>query len=185
VSDIEELRKHLQIPKWHMVFGGSWGSTLSLLYAQTYPEAVGSLVLRGIFTVRRAELAWFYNGGISQFFPEQYDEFINYLPEDKRSDSMSAYYALMTSEDPATRLSAARVWSGLELCASNLYIDEKAFKKLDDDEWVLAHSSIEAHYFNHGAWMEDGQLLMKDNIDKIRHIPSESEQDIDGFRGSD
>jgi proline iminopeptidase len=155
-----------------MVFGGSWGSTLALLYAQTHPDAVGSLVIRGIFTVRKAELAWFYAGGISQFFPEQYDAFINYLPEDKRNDPLSSYYALMTSEDQAVRLSAARAWSAIELCASTLYIDEESFKKLDDDEWVLAHSSIEAHYFKHGAWMEDGQLLMKENIDKIRHIPS-------------
>jgi proline iminopeptidase len=178
VSDVEELRKHLQISKWHMVFGGSWGSTLSLLYAQTHPDAVGSLVLRGIFTVRKSELDWFYKGGIGQFFPEQYDEFINYLPEDKRGDSMSAYYALMTSEDPSTRLSAARVWSRMELSTSSLLIDEESFKNLEDDEWVLAHSSIEAHYFNHGAWMEDGQLLMKENIDKIRHIPSKSKHNI-------
>ncbi|KAF2099295.1 proline iminopeptidase [Rhizodiscina lignyota] len=172
VSDIEALRKHLQIPKWHLVFGGSWGSCLSLLYAQTHPEAVGSLVIRGIFTVRKAELAWFYEGGISQFFPQQYDAFINFLPEDKRSDAMSAYYALMTSEDKATRLSAARSWSEMELCTSNLFIDQEGLKKLDDEVWVLAHSRIEAHYFKHGAWIEDGQLLKTENIDKIRHIPT-------------
>jgi proline iminopeptidase len=162
-----------------MVFGGSWGSTLSLLYAQTYPEAVSSLVIRGIFAVRKSELAWSFSSGIDQFFPEQFDAFINYLPKDKRSDPMSAYYALMTSKDQATRLSAAREWSRMELCTSNLFIDEEGFSKLDDDVWVLAHSRIEAHYFNHGAWIEEGQLLMKENIDKIRHIPSESKHKVD------
>jgi proline iminopeptidase len=179
VSDIETLRKHLQIPKWHMVFGGSWGSTLSLLYAQVHPEAVGSLVLRGIFTVRKSELNWSYQSHSSQFFPEQYESFINYLPEDERGDPMPAYLALMMSEDKATRLSAARKWSELELCTSSLYIDEEGLKKLDDDVWVLAHSSLEAHYFVNGAWMEDGQLLKKENIDRIRHIPSESQQDTE------
>jgi proline iminopeptidase len=161
-----------------MVFGGSWGSTLALLYAQTYPQAVGPLVLRGIFTVRKSELDWFYDGGIGQFFPAQYDAFINYLPEDKRDDPMSAYYALMTSDNHGTRLSAARAWSKMELCASNLYIDEESFKMLDDDAWVLAHSSIEAHYFVNGAWLEDRQLLKKENIDKIRHISSEYHRNL-------
>ena len=157
-----------------MVFGGSWGSTLSLLYAQTYPAAVGSLILRGIFTARKVEFDWLYSGGIGEFFPEQFEKFMNYLPEDKRSDILSAYYALMTSKDQATRLSACRMWGEMELCASSLYTNEEDFKKLDDDAWVLAHSSIEAHYFINGAWLEDGQLLKKENIDKIRHIPSKS-----------
>jgi proline iminopeptidase len=171
VSDIEVLRKHLDIPKWHTVFGGSWGSTLALLYAQTHPECVGSIVLRGIFAVRKSELDFFFQGGISQFFPEQFDAFINHLAEDQRADPLSGYYALMTCDDAETRLSAARAWSGMELCCSTLYLDEEGLKKLDDEVWVLAHSSIEAHYFIHGAWIEDGQLLKKENIDKIRHIP--------------
>lgn len=164
----------MNIAKWHLVFGGSWGSTLSLLYAQTHPESVGSLVLRGIFTVRKSELQWFYAGGVSQFFPEQYDEFIGFLNQDKQEDPVAAYYELMKSDDAATRLSAARAWSKMELCASTLFIDEEGFKKLDDDVWVLAHSRIEAHYFMHGAWIEDGQLLKKESIDKIRHIPGDS-----------
>ncbi|KAF2430792.1 proline iminopeptidase [Tothia fuscella] len=171
VSDVEVLRKHLKIEQW-MVFGGSWGSTLSLLYAQMHPQVVESLVLRGIFTVRRSELDWFYKGGISQFRPQEYEAFINHLPEDQRDDPMSAYYKLMTSDDADTRLAAARAWSGMELCASNLYLDEEALKMLEDDVWVLAHSSIEAHYFNHGAWIEDGELLRRENIAKIRHIPT-------------
>jgi proline iminopeptidase len=156
-----------------MVFGGSWGSTLSLLYAQTYPEVVGSLVLRGIFTVRKCELDWSYQSHISRFFPERHESFIEYLPDDKRSDPMAAYLALMMSDDHATRLSAARKWSELELCTSTLFMDEEGLKKLDDEAWVLAHSSLEAHYFINGAWMEEGQLLKEENIDKIRHIPSE------------
>jgi proline iminopeptidase len=172
VSDIEVLRKHLHIPKWHLVFGGSWGSTLALLYAQTHPEAVGSLILRGIFTVRQVELDWFFKGGISEFFPQQYDAFMNYLPEDKRDDHVAAYYELMTSEDPATRLSAARAWSLMEMGTSTLLSDEESLKILEDDTWVMAHSLLEAHYFINRAWLEDGQLLKKENIDRIRHIPS-------------
>jgi proline iminopeptidase len=173
VADIEALRKHLEIPTWHLVFGGSWGSTLALLYAQTHPKAVGSLILRGIFTMRKSELDFVFRGGISEFFPEQYDAFLNYLPEDKRGDVKTAYYELMTSDDPATRLSACRAWSLMELGTSTLLVDEESLKMVDDDAWVLAHSSIEAHYFINGAWMEDGQLLKKENIDKIRRIPSE------------
>lgn len=173
VSDIEALRKHLQIQKWHVVFGGSWGSTLALLYAQTHPEAVSSLVLRGIFTVRRSELDWFYKDGAGHIFPEYHDAFINYLPLHKRDDPMSAYYELLTSEDHAARLAAAKAWSGYELATNKLFVDEESFKKLEDDVWALAHSRIEAHYFVHGAWLEDGQLLKKENIDKIRHIPCE------------
>jgi proline iminopeptidase len=169
VSDIEVLRKHLQIPKWHMVFGGSWGSTLALLYAQTHPEVVGSLVLRGIFTLRKIELDWFFKGGIGEFYPEHYDAFIDYLPEDKRDDPLSAYYSLITSPDHEIRLSASRVWSATELCA-----EEDPSELLENDEWVLRHSSLGVHYIKHGAWMEDGQLLRKGNIDRIRHIPSRS-----------
>jgi proline iminopeptidase len=173
VSDIEVLRRHLDIPRWHMVFGGSWGSTLALLYAQTHPEAVGSLVLRGIFTVRKSELDWFYKDGASHIFPDFHEAFINYLPEDDRKDPISAYYKLLTSDDYATRLAAAKAWSGYELATSTILINEESLRKVDDDVWALAHSRIEAHYFKHGAWLEDGQLLKKGNIDKIRHIPGE------------
>ena len=154
-----------------MVFGGSWGSTLALLYAQTHPESVGSLVLRGIFTVRKSELDWFYKHGAPHIFPDYYDAFINYLPPEKRNDPMPAYHALSTSEDPKICLPAAKAWSGYELSTSTLLVDEEAMKRVDDEVWVLAHSRIEAHYFVHGAWLEEGQLLKKENIDKIRHIP--------------
>ena len=171
VSDIESLRSHLNIAKWHVVFGGSWGSTLALLYAQTHPEVVGSLVLRGIFTVRRSELDWGYKDGTGRVFPEYHDAFLSYLSEDKRGDPITAYYELLTSDDPATRLAAAKAWSGYELATNSLFIDEEELKKVNDEVWVLAHSRIEAHYFMHGAWLEEGQLLKKENIDKIRHIP--------------
>ena len=171
VSDIEALRRHLQISKWHMVFGGSWGSALALLYAQTHPHAVKSLVLRGIFTMRKSELDWFYKHGASHIFPDYFENYINYLPSEKRNEPMSAYYELLTSQDPKICLPAAKTWSGYELATSTLLIDQEALKKVDDDVWVLAHSRIEAHYFVHGAWLEEGQLLKQENIDKIRHIP--------------
>jgi proline iminopeptidase len=177
VSDIETLRRHLQIEKWQLVFGGSWGSTLALLYAQTHPEVVGSLVLRGIFTMRRKELEWFYGqeGGIRNVFPEEHEEFLNFLPEGEQGDPIKAYYELMTGEDEKVRLEAARAWSGFELATSSLLVGEGALKKLEDDGWALAHSRIEAHYFVHGAWLGEGQLLGRESIERVRHIPSEWE----------
>lgn len=112
VSDIEALREHLAITKWHMVFGGSWGSTLSLLYAQTHPEAVGSLVVRGIFTVRESEVQWTRTaGGAGTLFPEAHEEFMNFLPPAERKDPWPAYHKRLTSEDLETRLNASRAWS--------------------------------------------------------------------------
>lgn len=183
VSDVETLRKHLQISKWHMVFGGSWGSTLALLYAQTHPEAVASLVLRGIFTIRKSELDWFYKDGASHIFPEYHEAFIEYLPEEDRNDPISAYYKLLISDDYAIRLAAAKAWSGYELATSTLLVNEKNLKKVDDEVWALAHSRIEAHYFKHGAWLEEGQLFKKENIDKIRHIPGKSLGSFDHLDG--
>jgi len=156
-----------------MIFGGSWGSTLALLYAQTHPQAVGCLVLRGIFTLRKSELDWFYKDGASHIFPDIHEKYMKHLPPNRRDDPISAYYELLTSDDHAVRLAAARAWNGYELATSSLFIDDKALKKLDDNIWNLSHSRIETHYFVHSAWLEEGQLLKKENIDKIRHIPGE------------
>ncbi|OQV02950.1 hypothetical protein CLAIMM_08061 [Cladophialophora immunda] len=175
VADIETLRQHLQIDVWHLVFGGSWGSTLALLYSQTHPNRVKSLVIRGIFTVTKAELEWSFSvGGLGsrRMFPDAFDEFLDFLPSSDRSDPLSGYYKLLTSDDPKERSRAARAWNKLELTMSQLQPQENTFQKLDDDRWCLAHARIEAHYFKHGAWLEEGQLIQKDNIDRIRHIPT-------------
>ena len=136
VADIEKLREHLGIKKWFMVFGGSWGSTLALLYAQTHPESVGSLVLRGVFTVRKEETA-FTRGfdGTARLYPELWDEYINFLPEEDRSHPYEAYHRLLTSDDYETRLGAARAWNKWELGISKLIQDESSFEQLKDDTW--------------------------------------------------
>jgi proline iminopeptidase len=172
VADIEALRKHLSIPKWHVVFGGSWGSTLALAYAQTHPSSVGSLVLRGIFTVRELELTWgFKPGGSSMLFPDLFDEYVNFLPEDERADFANSYHARLLSDDETISHPAARAWNKWEISVSTLYPNTKGLAALDDPAYLLAHARTESHYFQNRAWLEDGQLLRKENIDKIRHIP--------------
>ena len=138
VSDIEALRTHLNISKWHMVFGGSWGSTLSLLYAQTHPDVVGSLVLRGIFTVRKSEID-FTRGpdGAARLYPELYEEFLNHLPSKDRKDPYPAYHALLTSDDAKARLGAAKAYSKWELGISKLIPDPGDFGKLEDETWYV------------------------------------------------
>ncbi|PWN20101.1 putative proline iminopeptidase [Microstroma glucosiphilum] len=172
VEDIERLRKEvMKVDKWH-VFGGSWGSTLSLAYAQTHPERVSALILRGIFTLRRAELLFFYQEGSSFLWPEQFKPFLDHIPTDERDDMIAAYYKRLTSEDAQTRLEAARRWSTWENATSKLYLDEEHIKKGDDDKWALQFARIESHFFHNRGWMRDGQLLEKESIAKVAHIPT-------------
>lgn len=172
VEDIEKLRRHLKIEKWHVVFGGSWGSTLALAYAQTHPASVGSLVLRGIFAVRQLELNWTLIQGANILWPDAFDEFINFLPEEERKDHVQSYRKRLLSEDPKISLPAARAWNKWEISISTLYPSPDALKQLDDESYLLAHARTEVHYFTNNAWLEEGQLLKKENVDKIRHIPS-------------
>lgn len=169
VSDMERIRKHYNIDKW-VVFGGSWGSTLSLTYAETHPDRVKALVLRGIFTLRRRELVWFYQDGASFVYPDKWEEYLKPISEVERGDIMSAYYRRLTSEDEETRVSAARAWSSWEMATSRIFIDDEMLKKAEEDKWVLQFARVECHYFvNGGFFKKDGQLL--DEVDKIRHIP--------------
>jgi proline iminopeptidase len=173
VADIEKLRTHLKIPKWHVVFGGSWGSTLALAYAQTHPSSVGSLVLRGIFTVRAKELAWTsYPGGAPMLFPDAHDEFINFLPENERADHMGSYHARLMSDDTSISHPAATAWNAYEINMSTLLLDPADLAKNEDPAFLLPHARMESHYFQNKAWLEEGQLLKKENIEKIRHIPA-------------
>ncbi|EJU04971.1 prolyl aminopeptidase serine peptidase [Dacryopinax primogenitus] len=171
VEDVERIRKHLGIHKW-VVFGGSWGSTLALAYAETYPEPVKALVLRGIFTLRKSELVFFYQNGTSHIFPEAWDEFIAPIPEAERDDMMKAYHSQLNSDDDAIRLRAARAWSKWEMSTSRMNLDLEAVERAAQDDWANAFARIENHFFFNEGWMRDGQLLEKQAIDKIRHIPT-------------
>jgi proline iminopeptidase len=173
ISDIEALRTHLKIPKWHLVFGGSWGSALALLYAQSHPQIVGSLVLRGIFTAREAELGWSRGpAGAARIYPDAYQNFISFLLEHERETPLQGYYKILSSSDHAAKLAAAREWNRWDLTIGSLTPDQRSFEKLNDEQWLLSHAILEAHYFANRGWIEEGQILRRENIDNIRHIPS-------------
>ncbi|XP_006459438.1 hypothetical protein AGABI2DRAFT_191415 [Agaricus bisporus var. bisporus H97] len=171
VSDIEKLRAKLDIEKWH-VFGGSWGSTLSLAYAQSHPDRIKSLVLRGIFTLRKSELRFFYQDGASHIFPDAWDEYLAPIPESEREDLISAYHKRLNSDDEDTRIKAATAWSKWEMWTSKLHVDPVHIAHADDSKFANAFARIENHYFVNGGFMRDGQLLEKQSVDKIRHIPT-------------
>ncbi len=170
VEDIECLRRHLGIERWQ-VFGGSWGSTLALAYAQQYPQSVSELVLRGIFLLRRRELLWFYQEGCSRLFPDAWEAFLAPIPEVERGDLISAYYRRLTHEDPEVRLQAARAWSVWEASTSHLFPDADHIAQAAGDRFATAFARIEAHYFVHGGFFRhENQLL--DGVERIRHIPA-------------
>lgn len=170
VSDIEKLREHLGIEKW-VVFGGSWGSTLSLAYAETHPTRVHALVLRGIFLLRRQELEWFYQRGASALYPDAWEPYEAHIPEAERGDMMAAYYKRLTSADEKVRNDAARIWSVWEGKTSCLAPNNDLVERMAGDSFALAFARIECHYFVNGGWVDGDRALLK-NIDKIRHIPA-------------
>ncbi|MBD2194519.1 MULTISPECIES: prolyl aminopeptidase [Calothrix] len=170
VSDIEKLREHLGIEKW-AVFGGSWGSTLSLAYSQTHPARCTELILRGIFMLRKKELHWFYQEGASYIFPDAWEEYLKPIPPAERDDLLTAYYQRLTSPDLQIRLEAARAWSIWEASTSRLFTDTDLMKNFGQNDFAEAFARIECHYFiNHGFLEAENQLLL--NVDKIRHIPA-------------
>lgn len=170
VSDIEKLRKHLEIDKW-VVFGGSWGSTLSLAYSQTHPDRCVGLILRGIFLLRQKELHWFYQEGASYIFPDAWEEYLKPIPEVERDNLLLAYYKRLTSTDPEIRLRAARAWSIWEASTSRLYPDPNLMQTFGENSFADAFARIECHYFiNKGFLDTEDQLLV--NVDRIRHIPA-------------
>ena len=169
VSDMEAIREHLGIEKWQ-VFGGSWGSTLGLAYAQTHPQRVTELVLRGIFMLRRSELIWFYQHGASHIFPDAWDSYLQAIPEVEHGDLISAYYRRLTSEDENVRNAAARAWSVWEGSTSYLVQNPDHIAHAGEDDFAVAFARIECHFFVNGGFFEvDGQILR--DIDSIRHIP--------------
>jgi proline iminopeptidase len=170
VADIEKLREHLRIEKW-VVFGGSWGSTLALAYAQTHPERVKALVLRGIFLVRKPELEWFYQKGVDAVFPDFYEEYVRLIPLEERGDMMGAYYRRLTSEDEAVRFAAAKAWSIFEGSTSKLFPDQKLIDDFGSPEKAVALARIECHYFLNNCFFDSEDYLIE-NVGKIRHIPT-------------
>jgi proline iminopeptidase len=170
VADLEQLRALLGIERWQ-VFGGSWGSTLALSYAQAHPEVVSELVLRGIFLLRPQELRWFYQEGASHLFPDYWQDYIAPIPAAERGDLIAAHYKRLTGADEAAKLASARAWSVWEGVTSNLLISEAAVGRFQSDEFALALARIEAHYFVHGGFMQHPDQLL-DNIDRIRRVPA-------------
>ncbi|CAN1141567.1 Proline iminopeptidase [Linum perenne] len=154
---------------FYLVFGGSWGSTLSLAYSQSHPDKVTGLVLRGIFLLRKKEIDWFYEGGAAAIFPDAWEPFRDLIPEDERGSFVNAYSKRLNSDDIETQYAAARAWTKWEMMTSYLVPDEDTIKKGDNDMFSLAFARIENHYFmNKGFFLSDSYLL--DNVDKIRHI---------------
>jgi len=170
VADIESLREHLGIERWQ-VFGGSWGSTLALAYAQKHPENVTELVLRGIFLCRKKEIDWFYQEGASWIFPDVWEEYLNVIPEAERDDMVAAYYRRLVGSDREERLKAASAWSIWEGSTSKLFLDTDAAQKYGDPRFALAFARIECHYFTNNAFFETDNYLIE-HVDAIRHIPA-------------
>jgi len=168
VADMERLRELAGVESW-LVFGGSWGSTLALAYAQAHPQRASQLVLRGIFTASRAELDWYYQHGASEIFPDLWEDFIAPIPPEERGNLRAAYHRRLTGPDEAERLRAAEAWSLWEGRTLTLLPDPDVTAGFADPHFALAFARIENHYFMHGAWLEDGQLLR--NASRLRGIP--------------
>ncbi len=169
VADIEKLREHLGIARWQ-VFGGSWGSTLALAYAQKHPDRVTELVLRGIFMLRRWELEWFYQEGTSRLFPDAWQHYLAGIPAVEHVDLISAYHRRLTSDNPVVRLAAARRWSVWEAATSFLRQDSDFMSGHEEEAFALAFARIESHYFVNGGFFEFDDQLLRDTP-RIRHIP--------------
>ena len=169
VADMEHIRNHLGIEKWQ-VFGGSWGSTLGLAYAETHPNHVSELILRGIFMARRFEIDWMYSNGASILFPDHFEPYQEIIPEEERSDMVAAYYRRLTDKDPAVQLDAARRWSRWEGSILSVQPDPARVEAFGDDRYAIAFARIECHYFQNHAFFDTDDHLLR-NIERIRHIP--------------
>jgi proline iminopeptidase len=168
VSDIERLRERIGADQW-LVFGGSWGSTLALAYAQKHPERVTELVLRGIYMCSRAELDWFYQFGVSEMFPDKYERFVAPIPEAERGSILEAYHRRLTTGTTEAQVAAARAWSLFEGETITLLPDPAMSAQHDDGHFALAFARLETHYFVNDCWLEQGQLLR--DAHKLRTIP--------------
>jgi proline iminopeptidase len=169
VADIEKLREHLGVDTWQ-VFGGSWGSALALAYAETHPNRVRELVLRGIFTLRQVELDWFYEGGAAAIFPDLWQEFLAPVPVEERGQLIRAYSRLLHDPDPAIHGPAAIAWSRWESSTITLLPRADVIARFTELSYAVAFARIENHYFVHGGWWEDGQLIR--DAGRLANIPT-------------
>lgn len=168
VADLEALRRKLGIERWH-VFGGSWGSTLALAYAESHPERCLGLILRGIFLMRKSEIDWFLYS-MRTLFPEAWAAFAAHIPESERGDLLESYWTRLTSSDPAVRIAAARVWSVYEGSCSSLLPSPELIAASGEDNHALGLARIEAHYFRNNRFTPEDRLLR--DVHKVRHIPA-------------
>jgi proline iminopeptidase len=168
VADIEKLREMAGFDKW-LVFGGSWGSTLSLAYAEKHPDRVSELVVRGIYTLTKGELDWYYQFGVSEMFPDKWERFVAPIPEAERGTMMAAYRKRLTGTDREAQIVAARAWSLWEGETITLLPDPETSGKFHDDDFAIAFARIENHYFIHAGWFEDGQLVR--DAHRLHDIP--------------
>ncbi|MBO0346116.1 prolyl aminopeptidase [Roseibium sp. CAU 1637] len=168
VDDIERLREMVGVDSWQ-VFGGSWGSTLALAYAQKHPQRVSELIVRGIYTLTMREMDWYYQYGVSEMFPEKWDAFISLIPEVERDNLMAAYHRRLTGENVAERYKAAKAWSLWEGETITLLPHAYNSAHFAEDEFAYAFARIENHFFMHGGWLEEGQLLRE--AGKLAGIP--------------
>ena len=171
IADIEKLREMLKIEKWHTVFGGSWGSTLSLAYAEAHPDRVGHLVLRGIFLLRKSEIDFFYQEGSSWVFPEFHEEFKNLLPPVERGNVLHNYYRRLTGTNEEEKIKFARAWTKWEMSTSHLFVDQESIDRTENDLFITQFARIETHYFVHGGFFEKESQLLED-AHKIENIPT-------------
>jgi proline iminopeptidase len=169
VADMERIREHLGIERWQLL-GGSWGSCLSLAYAETHPERVSELILRGIFTLRRKELEWFYQDGASHIMPEEFDKYLKPIPEAERGDLIAAYHRRLTGPDRQVQLECAHAWSVWEGSTLSMIADPARVAAFGEPHYAIAFARIESHYFQNGGFFERDDQLIAD-AERIRHIP--------------
>jgi len=168
VADIEKLRQKFGYDKWQ-VFGGSWGSTLALAYAETHPEHVSELIVRGIYLLTKRELDWYYQFGVSEMYPERWETFIAPIPEADRGQMMASYYRYLTGTDKKKKLECAKAWSQWEGATIALVTDPARVDQFGEDHYAIAFARIETHFFVNAGWLDDGQLLRDAN--KLKDIP--------------
>lgn len=169
VDDIEKIRDYLDVKKW-MLFGGSWGATLALLYSQKYPQNVTSLILRGVFLGRQQDLDWLYKeGGVSKFFPDHWETFISQVPPERRNDNIKAYYDLLRGDNEIMHMSLAKSWGLWEAECTTLEVNTDNEKKFTNPHLALSVAGIETHYFINKVFLEENQIL--NNMSKIAHLP--------------
>jgi len=170
VEDIEKIREHLKIDKW-VVFGGSWGSTLAMTYGITHPQVCKGLILRGIFMIRKKEINWFYQEGASYIFPDEWEKYLEPIPQEEHHDLLSAYYKRLTSNDSLIRYKAANAWSLWEASTSKLIQNNKSLHHFSDQQVAEAFARIECHYFINNGFFETDEWILE-NVKEIRKIPT-------------